>query len=244
MRRSSLPWRMGKLHWAPPDATFSPIVRTVIVEDHLFIRDILKKICSAELNFDVVAEASDGKQAVGEILRTQPDLVLLDLELIGTDGFTVIELVRRAGLTPRILVISSFLDDYTVYRIEKAMVHGFLDKNLNNVASVAAAIRAVSRGEARFSEAFQRSKAARHADPNSFDKVLSEREIAVLSMIGDSLGDQEIGERLNISDRTAEKHRFNIQKRLGLKSTRALVRYAQEHGFTHSVARPTPDSAH
>jgi DNA-binding NarL/FixJ family response regulator len=218
-------------------------VRTVIVEDHLIVRDILKKICSTELGFNVVAEASDGREAVSEILRTRPDLVLLDLELLGADGFTVIELVRKAGLMPRILVFSSYLDDYTVYRIEKAMVHGFLDKNLNNIASVAAAIRAVSRGEARFSESFKKSKAARHADPNSFDKLLSEREIGVLRMIGDSLSDQEIGERLNIADRTAQKHRFNIQKKLGLKSSRALVHYAQEHGFTQSVVRPTPESA-
>ena len=128
-----------------------PDVKTAIVEDQLFIRDILRKVCTAELNFEIVAEASDGTVAIGEILRTSPDLVLLDLELLGADGFTVIDLVRKAGLKPRILIFSSFMDDYTVYRVEKAMVHGFMDKNLNNVATLAEAIRGVSRGEARFS---------------------------------------------------------------------------------------------
>jgi DNA-binding NarL/FixJ family response regulator len=215
-------------------------MRTVIVEDQLFIREILRKVCSTELNFEIVAEASDGRQAIGEILRTGPDLILLDLQLLGADGFTVIDLVRRAGLRPRILVFSSFLDEYTVYRIEKAMVHGFMDKNFSSVDSVAAAIRAVSAGTARFSDAFQKAKAARHSDPNAFDKLLSEREIEVLSMIGDSLSDREIGERLNIADRTAQKHRFNVQRKLGLKSTHDLVHYAQNHGFTQSFVRPSP----
>ena len=214
-----------------------PRVKTAIVEDQLFIRDILRKVCTAELNFEVVAEASDGTVAIGEILRTGAELVLLDLELLGADGFTVIELVRKAGLKPRFLIFSSFMDEFTVYRVEKAMVHGFMDKNLNDVSTLAAAIRGVSQGEARFSSEFAKARAARHADPNAFDKVLSDREITVLGMIGDLLDDHQIAGRLNIADRTAQKHRFNIQAKLGLGSPRDLLHYAQDRGFTQSVVR-------
>jgi len=129
------------------------------------------------------------------------------------------------------------MDDYTVYRVEKAMVHGFMDKNLNNVATLAEAIRGVSRGEARFSMEFAKARAARHADSRSFDKLLSDREITVLGMIGDLLNDHQIAERLDIADRTAQKHRFNIQAKLGLGSPRDLLHYAQDRGFTQSVVR-------
>ena len=70
----------------------------------------------------MVAEAADGQQGVAAILRTAPDLVLLDLELPGVDGFTVIDLIRTSGMKPRILVFSSFYDEYSVYRIERAKV--------------------------------------------------------------------------------------------------------------------------
>jgi DNA-binding NarL/FixJ family response regulator len=212
-------------------------VRTAIIEDQLFTREILRKVCTAELGFEVVAEESDGSVAIGQILRTKAELVLLDLELLGLDGFTVADLVRKAGLRPRILVFSSFLDDYTIYRVERSMVHGFMDKNFNDAAALAEAIRAVAQGEARFSNAFVKARAARHADPMAFDKLLSDREIAVLSMIGDLLNDHQIAERLNIADRTAQKHRFNIQAKLGLGSPRALLHYAQDRGFTQSVVR-------
>jgi len=215
-------------------------VRIVIVEDQSIIRELLRKVCTQELGFDVVAEAADGQQGVAAILRTAPDLVLLDLELPSVDGFTVIEMIRTSGMKPRILVFSSFYDEYSVYRIERAKVHGFMDKNFNNIRAVAAAIQAVGRGEAYFSAAFAKMKMARHADPQSFDKVLTDREIVVLSLIGDLLSDTEIGEKLDMADRTAQKHRFNIMGKLAIGSRAELERYARKHGFRQSVVRDQP----
>jgi DNA-binding NarL/FixJ family response regulator len=105
---------------------------------------------------------------------------------------------------------------------------------------VTAAIAAVSRGEAYFSAAFARMKTARHADPHAFDKVLTDREIVVLSLIGDLLTDSEIGEKLDMADRTAQKHRFNIMAKLSVSSRAELERFARKHGFRQSVVRDQP----
>jgi DNA-binding NarL/FixJ family response regulator len=207
-------------------------VRIVIVEDHLMFREVLRKICVDELHHQVVGEADDGAVAVKIVRETQPDLVLLDLHLPNLDGFAVIEAIRKDVAEVKILVLSSHCDEYTVYHAERTRVNGFVDKNTNSVATLKEAVAAVARGRTWFSEPFLRLKAARHRDPRSFDKLLTNRESSILALVGQSLTDGEIARRLEISPETVEKHRFNLLKKLELKSTVELARYAREHGFT------------
>lgn len=211
-------------------------MRIVIVEDHLMFREVLKKVCGDDLRHDVVGEADDGRRAVEVVKHAAPDLVLLDLHLPNLDGFGVVQEIRKAAPEVRVLVLSSHCDEYTVYRAERVRVQGFVDKNTNTVATLKEAITAVGEGRVWFSEAFQRAKAARHRDPNSFDKLLTDRERVVLALIGEPLNDKKIAERLSISVETVEKHRFNVLRKLELGSTSELVRYAREHGFTLSTS--------
>ena len=195
-------------------------------------REVLRKVCTKELRHEVVGEAADGQTAVQLVLKTNPDLVLLDLQLPNLDGFGVVAALQQVAPGLRILVLSSHCDDYTVFRIERAHLHGFVDKNTNSVAVLKSAITAVGEGGTFFSEGFQRIKTARHGDPHSFDKLLTERERSVLVLIGQPLHDREIAARLGLSEETVAKHRFNILHNLGLSGTAQLVRYAQDHGFT------------
>lgn len=217
-------------------------MRIVIVEDHLMFREVLLKVCTRDLRHDVVGEAADGRAAIELVTKTLPDLVLLDLHLPNVDGFGVVEAVQLAAPKVRILVLSSHCDDYTIFRVEKARVQGFVDKNTNTVTVLKAAITAVGQGKPYFSETFLRIKAARHDNPQSFDKLLTDRERAILSLIGEPQSDREIAARLGISAETVEKHRFNLLGKLGLQSTTELARYAREHGFTLVVPRSGTDS--
>jgi len=212
-------------------------VRIAIVEDHQMFREILRKVCTRELRHTVVGEAADGRGAVQLVLQTLPDLVLLDLHLPELDGFGVVDALQQAVPSIRILVLSSHCDDYTVFRTEKAHLHGFVDKNTNTVAILKQAITAVGKGGRYFSEEFLRIKTVRHGNPQSFDKLLTDRERAVLALIGEPLHDREIALRLGLSEETVEKHRFNILRKLALPGTTELVRYAQDHGFTLSALR-------
>jgi DNA-binding NarL/FixJ family response regulator len=205
-------------------------------------REVLRKVCVDELRHEVVGEAEDGERAVEVVARTSPDLVLLDLHLPSLDGFGVVEGIRKKAPLVKILILSSHCDEYTVFRAEKVRVQGFVDKNTNSVATLKSAITAVADGKAWYSEAFLRAKAARHRDPRSFDKLLTERERSVLALVGQPLTDAEISAQLAISEETVEKHRFNILHKLDLESTTELVRYAREHGFT-LTARPSGDGA-
>ncbi|MEY4941275.1 MAG: hypothetical protein RIQ93_3010 [Verrucomicrobiota bacterium] len=113
-------------------------------------------------------------------------------------------------------------------------MQGFIDKNTSTVAALKTAIRAVAEGRVTFSESFLRTKAARIANPHSFDKLLTDRERTLLSLVGRPLTDGEIASLLAISHETVEKHRFNLRRKLSLGTTTELVRYAQEHGFVLS----------
>ncbi len=210
-------------------------MKIVIVEDHLMFREVLRKVCVRELRHTIVGEAADGRSAVELVIKTFPDLVLLDLHLTNLDGFGVVEALKRAVPLVRVLVLSSHCDDYTVFRAERAHVHGFVDKNTNTIPILKAAITAVGQGKTYFSETFQRIKSQRHDNPGSFDKLLTDREREVLALIGEPLTDGEIAGRFGIAPETVEKHRFNILRKLGLQTTAELGRYARDHGFTLSA---------
>jgi DNA-binding NarL/FixJ family response regulator len=195
-------------------------------------REVLRKVCVDELLHTVVGEAEDGEAAVQTVRRTEPDLVLLDLHLPKIDGFAVVEEIRQNLPAVKVLVLSSHCDQYTVVRAAALRLQGFVDKNTNSVASLKSAISAVAEGRTWFSEPFLRIKEALRGNPTAFDKLLSPRERAVLGCIGQAMSDEEIGRSLAISPKTVEKHRFNLLRKLGVKSTTELGRYAREHGFT------------
>lgn len=205
-------------------------------------REVLRKVCAEDLRHEVVGEAADGERAVEVVAETSPDLVLLDLHLPSLDGFGVVEAIRKATPQVKVLILSSHCDGYTVFRSERAHVNGFVDKNTNSVAMLKTAIAAVAQGKVWFSDVFLKAKAARHRNPTSFDKLLTRRERAILTLVGLPLTDAQISAELDISEETVEKHRFNILRKLGFQTTTELIRYAREQGFT-LTARQDGDGA-
>lgn len=195
-------------------------------------RQVISSICARQFGHEVLGETESGVTAVEMILRLKPDVVLLDLSLPDMDGFNVVDRVTAKLPSVRILVLSSHCDDYTLFRVDQTGVHGFLDKASNTVEMLRDALREVDAGRCYFSETFQRARLARRQDPNSFLKVLSEWERAILALIGQGLSDAEIATRLNIAPSTAQKHRSNLLRKLGVKNTPKLIAFAIEHGFT------------
>jgi two-component system response regulator NreC len=212
-------------------------VRIFIVEDHLMFRDVIRKICVSQFGHEVVGETESGREAVKLILERKPDAVILDLSLPDMDGFNVADRVLAELPELRILVLSSHCDDYTLFRVEKAGVHGFLDKNSNTVETLRDALIAIGAGRAYYSTAFQQARIARRNDPRAFTKTLTEWERAILSLIGQGLNDEEIAARLNLSPRTVQTHRSNIMSALDIKGTPKLIAFAVEHGFTQVAPR-------
>lgn len=209
-------------------------MRIALVEDHLLLRDVLRRACGRDFGHEVVAEASEGAGVPDLVEATRPDLVLLDLQLPDRDGLDVLDEIRRRRPSQRALILSFRCDPYTVYRVERARACGFLDKGSHTLAMVGQALAAIAQGRSYYCPAYLAARAARRRDPASFDKILSEREQTVLAWIGSSLDDREIAARLGISPQTVEKHRFNVLRKLRLRGTAELVRYARDQGFAVS----------
>lgn len=195
-------------------------------------REAITKACEQEFGHRVVAQADSGVKAITSVLRVQPEVLILDLSLPDMDGFAVIERIREQPCLTKILVLSAYADDYTLFRVEKANVHGFVDKRQNAIAVLKEALQAIAVGGTYFSSTYENARRARHADPASFDKILSESEQRILCLIGEGLTDEEIGQKLRISPRTVQTHRHNILRKLNISGTPKLIAFAMQHGFT------------
>lgn len=195
-------------------------------------REAIAKACEREFGHTVVAETDSGTRAIRAVLEARPDVVVLDLSLPDMDGFALIDRLRASGCHPKILVLSAYSDDYTVFRIEQANVQGFVDKRQNAIAVLREALDAIAAGGTYFSPTYETARRARHADPEAFDKILSESEQRILCHIAEGLTDEEIGQKVGISPRTVQTHRHNILHKLKISGTPKLIAFAMRHGFT------------
>jgi len=218
-------------------ATNPDSIRIVVVEDHAMFQQAMVHYVTAVLGHQVVGTASTGAEAVDVVAATNPALILLDLLLPDGDGFAVAEKVLASRPQSRILVISSHCDDYTLYKVEKSGVSGFVDKNSQTLERVGDAIAAVIDGRCYYAPVFLEAKLARLNDERAHTKVLSDWQRCILSLIGQSLTDDEIAERLNLSPKTVATHRGVIMRKLGIPSTPKLINFALAHGFTHVPPR-------
>lgn len=221
----------------------------LLVEDHVVYREVLENLCATLPGQASVTSVMDGAAAIRHCQARAFSLLLIDLQLSDMDGFAVIEAAARTAPNIPIIAFTSQCDDYAVYRAEKAHVKGFVDKRVATTADLRVALTNVTANGFYFSPSFVQKKSERRMNPMSFDKILSDREMAVTELIAVPLSDREIAVELGISHQTVEKHRFNVLRKLGLKTLAELVRFARLHGIAlvpgqasrHS-AKPFPDS--
>ena len=219
-------------------------MKIAIVEDERLFREVLRSVCVSDLGHEVVGEAGTGREALPVIAATLPDLLVLDIHLPDMDGFEVLRMVRRRRALIKTLVISSYFNEYTLCRTERAGVQGFIDKSTNTVEELGRAIAAIDGGKTFFPRPFTEARREHGRNPVAFDKVLTDREQTVLSLVGEPLSDAEIALELGLSPETVEKHRFNIMRKLGLRSRAESARFARRCGLTRPPmavrSRPEP----
>lgn len=215
-------------------------MKILIVEDHTVFRDTMLKLLSDWFP-DATAESTDNGTAAVQLLRSSVFThLVIDLQITDLDGFDVAAFAVKCTPDIRIIATTSHCDEYTVYRVEKLPIRGFVDKRMSTRFNFHQAIANVEVDLAYYSPSFQRLKAERAGDQDSFDKILSEREIEVLALLAVPFNDAEIAGKLRISEGTVEKHRFNILKKLDLSSTTELIRFARSRGIIRPLAAVRP----
>jgi DNA-binding NarL/FixJ family response regulator len=137
----------------------------------------------------------------------------------------------------RIIGLSGYMDEFTVYRVLGSRLHGFVDKAAHTSDQLGAAIRSVLAGERYFSPSAINAWTSLRNDPAAFDKILSEREQNLLRLFGQGQTNDEIAGAVNLSELTVRNHRCRIMAKLGLRTSAELITYAFEKGFVRARTR-------
>src|SRR6476659_6324487 len=203
------------------------MVRIVVCDDHAIVREGLKQILSGQPDFEVVAEAADGHEALKRVRELEFDVLLLDMSMPGKSGVELIKQVKAEKPKLRILVLTMHEEHQYAVRAIRAGASGYLTKE-GASAQLVTALRKVASGGAYIS-AEVAEQLALNAMPDSqgpLHAALSDREFQVFRMIAEGKSVSEIAERLNLSVKTVSTHKANVLQKIGLKPQGELIRYA------------------
>lgn len=220
-------------------------LRVVVADDQSLVRTGFRMILTAN-GIDVVAEASNGEEAIEAVRRSRPDVVLMDIRMPEMDG---LEATRRilGGTSgePRVIILTTFDLDHFVYAALSAGASGFLLKDVSQEHLVAA-VRMVRSGDALLAPAITRRLVERYARRDAETSALhrdlaalTPRELEVLSLLAQGMSNSELAARLHLSETTIKSHVGRILAKLGLRDRVQAVVAAYETGLVGAGAQQT-----
>ena len=215
------------------------MIRVVVADDQPLVRTGLRMILAAEPDIEVVAEATNGREAISTTAEHRPDVVLMDVRMPEVDGIEATRAVTAAAEPPRVLVLTTFDLDEVVYDALRAGASGFLLKDAPE-ERLTTAIRVVADGGSLFApsvtrrliEEFAKRPSARPADLSQ----LTDRENEVLRLVARGLSNAEIGAELFVSENTVKTHVARVLMKLGVRDRVQAVVAAYESGLVRPTA--------
>jgi DNA-binding NarL/FixJ family response regulator len=203
-------------------------LRLLVVDDHPVVRAGLVAMLSEHDDFDVVAEAADGAEAVTMAARHSPDVVLMDLRMPGMDGAEATARLRAGGDGPAVLVLTTYDTDADIVRAVEAGATGYLLKDAPR-ETLADAIRRAARGETVLAPPVVARLASRLRPPAA--PALTEREVEVLREVARGMSNAEVGRELHIGEATVKTHLLRAFEKLGVADRTAAVTAAYKAGL-------------
>lgn len=211
----------------------SETIRILIADDHAIVREGLRALFATEPGMELVAEACDGVEAVEKARALKPDVILLDMMMPRKDGLGAIHDIIEENPDARILVLTSFAEDDKVFPAIKAGALGYLLKD-SSPQELLQAVRSVYQGEASLHPAIARKLMRELNQPPSLPPTtdpLTEREVEVLRHVAQGLSNDEIAEKLVVSERTVRTHVSHILDKLHLANRTQMALYAVREGI-------------
>ncbi|WP_171099668.1 response regulator transcription factor [Ruegeria sp. HKCCD7255] len=202
-------------------------IRVLIVDDHPMVAEGIQSLLESYDEIEVVGTLHNGQEAVDQVLRLNPHVILMDLNMPGLGGLSATEMILERLPDTRVLILS--MHDSPEY-ISTALSHGARGYVLKDVPTdeIKQAIDAVMQGEQYLCTGARGSLQPKQDDTR---EALTGREQTILLELAQGKSNKEVAQALEISVRTVETHRKNIKRKLGISSTAGLTRYSLEHGM-------------
>lgn len=207
-------------------------MKLLIADDHGIVRGGLRLLLDRQPDMEVVAEASDGVEAVQMALRERPDICVLDVSMPRMTGLQATVEIKMHAPEIAVLVLTMYDDERYLFEALQAGASGYILKQEADTALVDA-VRAVARGEPFMTNAAEQSLLREWMADDSTGPVepLTLREREVLKLIAEAYTNKAIGETLHLAEKTVESHRANLMRKLEMRDRVELVRYAIRRGL-------------
>jgi DNA-binding NarL/FixJ family response regulator len=210
------------------------ITRVAVVEDHVILRDGLRRVLESSGEFEVVAECGDGRLAVDELLRAKPDIAIIDIWLPTLSGLEVTKRLREELPYCKVVILSQHDRSDFVEAALREGASGYVLKSAP-ATDLLAALRAARGGKCFLSPEIAQHLVTAFASPPEERAMgqarLTGREREVLQLIAEGLSSKEIAATLGVSTRTAETHRTSVMNKLDVHKVAGLVRFAIREGL-------------
>jgi DNA-binding NarL/FixJ family response regulator len=213
-------------------------MRVLLADDHTLVRAGIRALLQSLPDVEIVAEASDGREALERVLATHPDVALLDISMPSLNGLELAARLAVEAPRTRLVILSMHGDPGHVAQALRAGVSGYLLKDAA-VDELPVLLRAVSRGETYLSPAISRSvvegflQRSGASPAATADDGLTSRQREILQLVSEGKSSKEVAQLLDISLKTVESHRSQIMDRLNIHDLAGLVRYAVRTGLVN-----------
>lgn len=200
-------------------------IRIIIADDHELVLSGIKRVLSFSDKFEIVGSAGNGKEALKLVEFHRPDILLTDIFMPVMDGIEAVKAVKKTGLRVYCVMLTAFEDSDHINNAMSAGADGYLSKEIGAKHLIDVLVD-VMMGERVFSKSVLNLMRGNYSAGEESRIKLTKREQEVLNLIGLGLKNVDIAERLHLSYRTVENHRYHITKKLGVNSSAELVRFA------------------
>ena len=208
------------------------MIKIIIADDHEIVLEGVISLISPEDNITVVGKAFNGNQVIPLLENKLVDVAVLDINMPGLDGVELTRLIKDKYPKVKILILSMYNEIGFIRNTIEAGADGYILKNKGKEELVKA-IQEVYMGNDYFGDAVQKTLIASHRSKNVYGEIrLTKREKEILKLISNGDTTPKISNKLNIAHSTVETHRRNLIEKTGVGSTKGLVKYAIENGYS------------
>ncbi len=206
--------------------------RVIVVEDQTILRDLICRLLESYPEIEIIDALGDGQEALAAIEAKEPDLLVLDIMLPNLNGVELVRGLKRMERKPAVLVFSAFPSKNMVRKLLEAGIEGFVEKDAS-LSELEIAIEKIVAGQTYFGLRIVDIMRELMVNPDQTDALdeLTPRERQILQLIAESCTSKEVAQKLDISVKTADTHRANLMKKLGVHDVAGLTRQAMAFGI-------------